>query len=525
MPSCVEYLVMFKDSDTFCSDIDSFFNLLRTDSRMYIKSDRIIHGKKDVGRIAVQKGQPEAKNLTCFHLKLEYEGALDNESDVGDFNSMLRTIRTIIKKVGDIEILWNDLSSHYASVAYPVIHEVENLMRRLITTFMVLKLGQEWYKDALPSDVRNAVDNNKRRRGNKEHLNILQTLDFNDLGNLLFSKYARKEASDLVAQLQENASLIDKIDLEFYFQKSNWQRYFSTILSCDDKFLSKQWAQLYELRCKVAHNVLMTVDELDRIRELANKVKPILTEAIQKLHMVKVPSDEIDLVSESLIRGISAKTGEFLSEMQRLETSIAKKRSEVPERYRGLTSPNELVSLGILHRSDSETYQKLKLLRVSLSEDPLNDIPQRQIDEARIEASRLIEILNAPNYITELRFLSDQDRIESVESLLYDDSQTIIESGEFCDAMAETSATDWEIDEIIVESLKLGDNDCIVHFSYHATANEHEEDRICTGFEIKGSADVVVDENGLLSYETIAADVDLSDWVGPDEEIDSAASS
>jgi hypothetical protein len=66
--------------------------------------------------------------------------------------SLLKTIKTTIHNAGgQPETLWNDVSFYYSQKAYPLIHKIENLMRKLIAYFMLTTIGKEWVTITSPN--------------------------------------------------------------------------------------------------------------------------------------------------------------------------------------------------------------------------------------------------------------------------------------------------------------------------------------------------------------------------------------
>ena len=141
--------------------------------------------------------------------------------------------------------------SPFAKRAYPLIYDIENVMRRLIATFMLTTVGREWVAETLPQAVEVAVKKSKRQ--GDDYINVLHRMDFSHLIEILVTPYSKRSSSELYGKLLSATSTDDLAQLREFVPQSNWKRYFSTIVSCEDSFLKKRWDALYELRCKVAH--------------------------------------------------------------------------------------------------------------------------------------------------------------------------------------------------------------------------------------------------------------------------------
>jgi hypothetical protein len=80
--------------------------------------------------------------------------------------------------------------------------------------------------------------------------------------------------------------------------QSNWSRYFSAIVDCEDSLLRSKWNELYLLRCKVAHNTYLTSDEFKSVEALCSTLDAIISSAIAKLGQVEVSvADAVELES------------------------------------------------------------------------------------------------------------------------------------------------------------------------------------------------------------------------------------
>ena len=209
---------------------------------------------------------------------------------------LLKTVKTIIHNAGgQPETLWNDISFYYSKKAYPLIHQIENRMRKLIAYFMLTTIGKEWISFTSPSAVKEAIDKSKR----KQYLDVLHQVDFKHLGDFLFKSYETRRISELYEQIESAQTLedLDLEDLKSFTVKSNWERYFSEIVECDNAYLDKRWSQLYELRCKVAHNAIVLQSDYERIDELVTEVEEKLQKAIDNIDKIYVPQEDKEQVA------------------------------------------------------------------------------------------------------------------------------------------------------------------------------------------------------------------------------------
>lgn len=87
-----------------------------------------------------------------------------------------------------IRVLTDDISTEISNKIYPLINELENLLRRYIAKFFTQKIGIDWWEKAVPDKV---IEKTKLRTGNEAVFsNLIQTdltlIDFDDLGEIIY---------------------------------------------------------------------------------------------------------------------------------------------------------------------------------------------------------------------------------------------------------------------------------------------------------------------------------------------------
>jgi hypothetical protein len=517
MAITIEYLAIFRRSDTFCDSSSSFLRLLQVDSNIKVTGGDIKYQGERACGIQLSDGEVADKKQRYFHLHFTWYGDPDTTTDeLERFTSLLKAVRGAVQQArGVTETLWDDLSAHYSRKAYPLVHEIENLMRRLIANFMLVTVGREWVDETLPKAVEDAVKNSKR----KDYLNVLHTVDFIHLGEFLFTAYSKKTPQELYAKLKDVKNEDDAKALADFIPQSNWKRYFGTLVSCEDGYLKARWDKLYDLRCKVAHNALMTKQDLDEIERLIVEVKPKLQEAIGKLSKVKVPSEDAELVAESAARTVNATAGEFITCWQQLESAIASRVSARGKTKRIIHSGQELMRLGILDRSHVERYDEIRQLRNGIVHGPSTELPVEMIRQSLRGLRELLACVEA-GYVEYLRVLSESDRETEIDSRIADTCHDILESEAFNSEAAITNAANYSIDEYEVQDIDFEDVECIVKLTFSASG-EQLEDRMFCGDRITGECEVAFDSEGRIEYRDIQADVDQGDaGDGPESEED-----
>jgi len=184
----VEYLVVFKTEENACNSIRTFKNLIQTDDSITITNSVI---KFETIEFCSQIGFGELndKSQKFFQLEIRYE----ETDDISVLQNLLKRIRTLLIKFGgEMTVIWDDIGINYALSSYPIICELENLLRKLISKFMITNIGTNWIKEALPVEVKEAVSKNKR-----PNVNLLHNVDFINLADFLFKPYQTKLISAL----------------------------------------------------------------------------------------------------------------------------------------------------------------------------------------------------------------------------------------------------------------------------------------------------------------------------------------
>lgn len=242
----VEYLI-FNDKKTIkAGNVESFNHLLQSDPDISIQRNKLTYSKLTV-EYKVETGKVGNSDNIYFHLKFR---SIDIEK-IEDFNKLLKAVKATLHITNKHpQTLYDGISLHYSQLAYPIISEVENLMRKLITKFMMINTGIDWMKERVPEDVKRSInlENND--------ITYLHNVDFIQLKNFLFSENYPVHKENLIEKLKKANDLkdINLEEIESLIPISNWDKFFFDKVTCSKEQLTKQWDELYKLRCKVAHN-------------------------------------------------------------------------------------------------------------------------------------------------------------------------------------------------------------------------------------------------------------------------------
>lgn len=363
MSYSIEYLITIESKGGFCNSIDTFNNLLKSYAEIKIKDGKIIFKKIEITYV-VNTNEITNQNQRYFHVFLTIQ-ALKDEAVFLELLKMFREI--IFKASGKINILWDDISAYYSGKCYPLIHETENLLRMLISKFMLINLGMEWSTQTVPSEIQKSIKNKRSQSGVTD---ILHDVDFIQLSDFLFKPYQTKGLSSLyglLAQIKTESHFDNKALLE-YIPKSNWERYFSGFVDCDDGYLLKRWEKLYELRCLIAHNTVISKKDYQDVQLLCSEVKKKLSVAIKDLDKVVIPEGDIDVVHENVASNLNELNGQFLEKWKTLRfelLSLLKVTKKLtPEELKLPSTESSIVKMiGKYELLDSKIIHKINELR------------------------------------------------------------------------------------------------------------------------------------------------------------------
>ena len=163
-------------------------------------------------------------------------------------------------------------------------------MRRFIAKFMLITVGVNWSKDAMNPELFKKIESFEEE---EPYLNDLHKLDFIHLKQVLFEKKRDIGLEELDRiLLKTDFSKEDREAILKYAPKSNWEKYFSSLLEPKDSSIEIKWGLLYKLRNKVAHNRHVRKEEFETIKGLSNQIKEIVGRATAKLGEIDLDEQE-----------------------------------------------------------------------------------------------------------------------------------------------------------------------------------------------------------------------------------------
>lgn len=308
----VEYLVFNDKKEKICIDKRSFESLIQTDSDIIILKNKIKYKEIFEAAYQLEVGEILGSDHTYFNITI----SISSDAHINQLTELLRSFKKRFRILTDSpQVLIDGVSQYYACKAYPLLYEVENLMRKLLTKFMLVNAGINWKADRVPDDVSQSV---KR----EDEDTYLHNLDFIQLKDIIFSEKYSSQRDKLIDKLK-TTNEFSKSDLEEFkkmLPMSNWSRYFANTIEIDSKKLSTNWTKLYKLRCKVAHNKLFSKSDYDTTVELIKETRPALTKAIDSLKLIHI--EVKGNVEENIFGSLDHELGEFFAAWRELERRI-----------------------------------------------------------------------------------------------------------------------------------------------------------------------------------------------------------
>lgn len=346
----VEYLVIIDSESTFCRNTKSFKNFLQSDSEIIISGDKIKFRGISVC-YELQEGENTNKNNKFFHIKL-----VCDEEVLSDFSDLCRSLKKILhmNSKNSVQTLWDDISFYYSSRSYPMIYEIENLMRKLITKFMLTTVGLGWTKETVPEELKKTsrIDNIDT------NINYLYETDFIQLSSFLFDEYRTLDITALIKKISEiDTDMVSVDEMYDFIPRSNWERYFQSNVDCEGSYLKTRWEKLYKFRCKIAHNNTFTKPDYEQTEKIVNEVKSKLLTAIQSLDKITISEDEKEDLAEIAASNSSVVFGSFIQKWKILESLIIELLvkygalpAELPKREKQMLYKNQeaLVNYGLI---------------------------------------------------------------------------------------------------------------------------------------------------------------------------------
>ncbi len=326
----VEYL-LFKDKKSpYLNTNNSFINILNA-----IDGVKAEEGNIEYNGIIINFDNSFVDNEETI---INSNFNIENKSDIEKFEMFLRDFRKIASSLATgkrIEVLWDDIGFYYGNLAYPIIHIIENKMRKLITEFMYINAGANWESTNVPNEVEKSI----KGENAKENISFLDKVDFIQLTKFLFTEYSLKDSNKIISFIKNyNKPSILTQELKDYLPVSNWDRFFKPSINIDGVNLERKWDKLYRLRCKVAHSNKLTRSDYNEIKKLSEDLTESLDKAFGNLSEITLTEvEKTDVINNLQIRCLNSEIINKKIDLNRLKefrkVSLASENEIKSENY------------------------------------------------------------------------------------------------------------------------------------------------------------------------------------------------
>jgi hypothetical protein len=275
-----------------------------------------------------------------------------------------------------VYVLVDDVSRQYANKLYPLIYDVENALRAYIIEFMVTRIGPQWWNLTATSDQHQKA---QQRKGNESFFGAqlidsrAYLIDFGDLGSIIHTQSSGAQTKEdilkKIKDLDETPEAIRRLKGEL---ESNYVKFFAA--SFRDKGFQQNWEELEKLRHKVAHNGLLSSEDLEKGNQTSSALTAILQEASAGVADVVLEEQDRKAIQETVQRWsefIPISEDQFLEELERAEAHFSDKGSFVGI---GHFIKNWLGQQGFDYKSVYDMSERLQAMgRIELYKIPGDD--------------------------------------------------------------------------------------------------------------------------------------------------------
>jgi hypothetical protein len=189
-----------------------------------------------------------------------------------------------------IYILKDDVSKDMAKELYPLINEVETMLREYLIKFGIKTYGTQFWDEMTSPEMREykkrTISNLSEfeqqvylcesKKDKKETLDLsMFCLEFRHVGEIIYKPiYTVSELEKEINNSKDINELKKKI-------AGNYDSFFKETFK--DKGFQEKWEKLVKIRHKVAHNSLFTKEKLKEGKGLAEEIINIIDNAIKEL--------------------------------------------------------------------------------------------------------------------------------------------------------------------------------------------------------------------------------------------------
>jgi len=194
------------------------------------------------------------------------------------FNELKEKLEGVLTALANKEAIkiWDSYNIDITTRYYPLINELENNFRRVLTKIMFAFEGKEWYKYTIPNEV-------KIRDKKDIESDILYKIDFIQINNFLFKNYAQPNKKKIENDIKKGLKKIEELEpkeILFLIDKNNWEKYVQYFFEIKKDDLEKRWKELYEIRNKIAHNSILENTDIHLLESNYKKISKEIKRAL-----------------------------------------------------------------------------------------------------------------------------------------------------------------------------------------------------------------------------------------------------
>lgn len=297
----IRFVACFDYEQAICKSIRELVKLVKVNSSFNFKSDRLIFHKGDDSiEVAVQINCSivDSSNEIVFTIGIDLEDGFDQFRTLSimreEFDKMLKRVHP---ESCQLILTRDDVASSFGKKAYPLIQEVENGMRDVISRFLLTKVGSSYFRTYNHKDI---VNKKVKESISNRVYDPVYNLDFIDIISLLTKKFATINEHGVERTLKcKIKSSDEKIKiLEDYVKKSNYERFFSEIIGENEKKIVDAWKELYSYRNSVAHNRGLTRSQYRNVTIFHNYFLEIIDKLESAVDKMELTENDIFLISK-----------------------------------------------------------------------------------------------------------------------------------------------------------------------------------------------------------------------------------
>ncbi|KKM12198.1 hypothetical protein SY88_04980 [Clostridiales bacterium PH28_bin88] len=225
------------------------------------------------------------------------------ESDFFTLEKYRTAILSILRTVfAQRYCLLDQVSFEICKRAYPFINELENLLREYLLRFFIKKLGSNWWRHNSTETLRQKSKAHGATRSFNGLLDMeIYNIDFVDLRELITGNFPTMSHSDILQALEiieQSKEYPEKVVQKIETLKGNflgnWEKFFEKHILIDD-FRTK-WQRLYDIRCMISHNSLVTLKNFMDLIQLYENIKPAFIQIIKEMVTAQLSTLEKETV-------------------------------------------------------------------------------------------------------------------------------------------------------------------------------------------------------------------------------------